>query len=163
AIEGPHGDTHYVELTADGALLVTAGNDGQVLAWPVAGGAVAPQSLRVVAKHTGAVTALAVERDWIASAGRDATISRARRAGDDVRATHRPSLTGMMPAHARGDRASARGGDLRRRAGGVRGLWPPARDRTRRRRARARSRRDGMVRRGDRARAWRRRGCGREA
>jgi hypothetical protein len=75
ALEGPRGDTHYVEL--DGDLLVTAGNDGQVLAWQVSGAA----QPRVIAHHTGAVTALSVERDWIASAGRDATIARAPRGG----------------------------------------------------------------------------------
>jgi WD40 repeat protein/predicted Ser/Thr protein kinase len=71
-LDGPRGDTHFVE--ADGELVVTAGNDGQVLAW-LAG------ARRLVAQHTGAVTALAVTRTWIVSAGRDATIARAPRAG----------------------------------------------------------------------------------
>ncbi|MGE5185750.1 MAG: WD40 repeat domain-containing protein, partial [Acidobacteriota bacterium] len=76
ALDGPHGDTAYVAFAPGGDLLVSAGNDGAVLAWRVAGGSVDAGSRRVIAQHTGAVSALALARGWIASAGRDAMVVR---------------------------------------------------------------------------------------
>ena len=77
SLDGPQGDTHFVAFAPDGARLIAAGNDGRVLAWAIANGAPDPASRAVIAQHTGAVTALAVGRDAIASAGHDATIVRA--------------------------------------------------------------------------------------
>jgi WD40 repeat protein len=75
-LDGPRGDTHFVAVTRQ--LVVAAGNDGTILAWPLRGVAVDAPARKVVAQHTGAVTALAVTDTAIASAGRDATIARAR-------------------------------------------------------------------------------------
>jgi hypothetical protein len=83
-LPGPRGDTHYVAFDPSGTVLVSAGNDGQVLAWPASGGAIAATAPRVVTRHTGAITALAVTRAWIASAGRDGTIARARAGSGDA-------------------------------------------------------------------------------
>jgi WD40 repeat protein/predicted Ser/Thr protein kinase len=79
-LDGPHGDTHYIAFSPGGELLVAAGNDGAVLAWNVRAGAVDATSRHVLARHVGAVTALAFEPRgrWIASAGRDAVVIRAR-------------------------------------------------------------------------------------
>ena len=76
ALDGPHGDTAHVVFAPGGELLVSAGNDGAVLGWRVAGGVVDPASRRVIAQHTGAVSALALARGWIATAGRDAVLVR---------------------------------------------------------------------------------------
>jgi hypothetical protein len=56
--------------------LFSAGNDGRVLAWTIRDREPEPESLEVLAQHTGAVTALAVARDAVVSAGRDAALIR---------------------------------------------------------------------------------------
>jgi WD40 repeat protein len=76
AIGGLHGDTHFVAFTPDGRRVIAAGNDGAVLAWPVAGG-----PLAVLARHVGAVSALAIDARFIVSAGRDDKIIRVPLAG----------------------------------------------------------------------------------
>ena len=75
---GLAGDTHFVAFTPAGDLLVIGGNDGAVMTWAVRGGVVDPASHRVITRHTGAVTAIALDPRgrWIASAGRDATLVR---------------------------------------------------------------------------------------
>jgi len=75
-LDGPTGDTHFVAYTPDGTHLVAAGNDGVVLAWSVRDGAPDPASRRQLAKHTGAVTALAVDNTHVVSAGRDQQLVR---------------------------------------------------------------------------------------
>ena len=75
ALDGPHGDTHFVAIA--GQLVIAAGNDGSILAWRLRGDRVDPASRVTVAQHIGAVTALAVSETAIAAAGRDATLSRA--------------------------------------------------------------------------------------
>jgi hypothetical protein len=47
-----------------------------VLAWTLRNGAPDPHSLAVLARHTGAITALAVTRDAVVSAGRDRSLIR---------------------------------------------------------------------------------------
>jgi len=94
ALDGPRGDTHFVAVTAQ--LVVAAGNDGAVLAWPLRDGAVDATARKVVAQHTGAVTALAVSDTAIVSAGRDATIARARVVGKTPSAAD----TTTLPASA---------------------------------------------------------------
>jgi WD40 repeat protein/predicted Ser/Thr protein kinase len=68
ALPGPAGDTHFVAFAGD--RLISAGNDGVVLAWTK----LAPASRVELAHHTGAVTALEVTAAHVASAGRDATV-----------------------------------------------------------------------------------------
>jgi WD40 repeat protein/predicted Ser/Thr protein kinase len=68
ALPGPTGDTHVVAFAGD--RLISAGNDGVVFAWTK----LDPASRTVLARHTGAVTALAVTPSHVASAGRDATV-----------------------------------------------------------------------------------------
>jgi hypothetical protein len=60
----PHGDVHLVELAAD--HVIAAGNDGAVIDY---GPRLA--SARVIAQHTGMVTALAADGSTVLSAGRD--------------------------------------------------------------------------------------------
>jgi hypothetical protein len=58
--------------------LISAGNDGAVFAWtrfdPTRPTNIDPASRTVIAHHTGAVTALAVAPEHVASAGRDALV-----------------------------------------------------------------------------------------
>jgi WD40 repeat protein len=74
SLTGPEGDTHFLEFA--GERLISAGNDGRVLAWTLRNGAPDPHSLAVLARHTGAITALAVTRDAVVSAGRDRSLIR---------------------------------------------------------------------------------------
>jgi hypothetical protein len=66
-----------------GDQLFAAGNDGVVFRWPVRDGRVDPAGRTVVARHTGAISALAVSFDgrWLASAARDDLVMR-RALGD---------------------------------------------------------------------------------
>jgi WD40 repeat protein len=68
ALPGPTGDTHFVAF--DGGRLISAGNDGAVFAWT----RIDPATRTELAHHTGAVTALAVAPEHVASAGRDALV-----------------------------------------------------------------------------------------
>jgi hypothetical protein len=79
ALDGPRGDTHFVAMTAQ--LVVSAGNDGAILAWPHRDDVIDASARTVVAQHTGAVTALAVSDTEIASAGRDSTLAHAQIVG----------------------------------------------------------------------------------
>ena len=74
SLAGPEGDTHFLAFAGD--RLISAGNDGRVLAWSMHDGAPDPHSLAVLARHTGAVTALAVTRDAVVSAGHDLSLIR---------------------------------------------------------------------------------------
>jgi WD40 repeat protein/predicted Ser/Thr protein kinase len=87
-LPGPTGDTHFVAFSPGGDRLLAAGNDGVVHSWPVASGAVDAAGHAIVARHTGAISGLAVSFDgrWLASAGRDAVVlRRALPAGPDAR------------------------------------------------------------------------------
>jgi WD40 repeat protein len=77
-LPGPAGDTHFVMFSPGGDRLVAAGNDGVVHSWPVRGDRVDPAGRTVVARHTGAISALAVSFDgrWLASAARDDLVMR---------------------------------------------------------------------------------------
>jgi WD40 repeat protein/predicted Ser/Thr protein kinase len=75
-LPGPQGDTHFVAFARD--RLLSAGNDGRVLAWALRDGAPDPQSMQVLAQHTGQVTAFAVAGDAVVSAGHDAKLIRGR-------------------------------------------------------------------------------------
>jgi len=74
SLTGPEGDTHFLAFAGD--RLISAGNDGRVLAWTMRDGTPDPHSLAVLARHTGAVTALAVTRDAVVSAGHDLSLIR---------------------------------------------------------------------------------------
>jgi eukaryotic-like serine/threonine-protein kinase len=78
ALPGPAGDTHFVMFSPAGDRLITAGNDGVVYAWSVAGDHIDDRSRVVLGKHTGAVSAIAASRDgrWFASGGRDDLVIR---------------------------------------------------------------------------------------
>jgi len=82
ALEGPEGDTHYVIATAD--HIISGSNGGTVLAWSRHGETVDAKSRVLVYHHTGAVTALAVSHSSIASAGRDAILTRSLLAADRI-------------------------------------------------------------------------------
>jgi WD40 repeat protein/predicted Ser/Thr protein kinase len=90
AIGGLHGDTHFVAFTPDGSRVIAAGNDGAVLAWPSGGG-----TLTVLARHVGAVSALAIDPHFVVSAGRDDKILRVPLAGGAA-----TTLTVSAPASA---------------------------------------------------------------
>jgi WD40 repeat protein len=77
-LPGPAGDTHFVAFSPGGDQLFAAGNDGLVFGWPVRDGQVEPAGRTVVARHTGAISALAVSFDgrWLASAARDDLVVR---------------------------------------------------------------------------------------
>jgi hypothetical protein len=65
-------DTRQVIFARAGAMLVAAGDDGKVRAWTVAGDAIAPASMRVLAEHRGGVIAMAGDGgDRVVSVGRD--------------------------------------------------------------------------------------------
>jgi WD40 repeat protein len=89
-IGGLHGDTHFVAFTPDGSRVIAAGNDGAVLAWPSGGG-----TLTVLARHVGAVSALAIDPHFVVSAGRDDKILRVPLAGGAA-----TTLTVSAPASA---------------------------------------------------------------
>ncbi|MDB4955986.1 MAG: High-affnity carbon uptake protein Hat/HatR [Myxococcales bacterium] len=85
-LTGPRGDSHLLAFSGDGAQLVCAGNDGAVWAWSVSQ-TTQPQPMTAIAQHTGAVSALAVGRGWIASAGRDNVLMRTALQGASESAT----------------------------------------------------------------------------
>jgi serine/threonine protein kinase/WD40 repeat protein len=73
-------DNHFVAFSPDGTQLVAAGNDGVVASYAVHGLAIDP-ARTVIAKHVGAVTALAVDDKAVTSAGRDSRLIRSPRQG----------------------------------------------------------------------------------
>ena len=75
ALDGPNGDTHFVIATDD--RIVMGSNGGTVLTWPRRGDRVDATKRALIYQHQGAVTALAVSRGAIVSAGRDAVLARA--------------------------------------------------------------------------------------
>jgi WD40 repeat protein len=91
ALEGPTGDTGQLVFSPDGDLLVAGGNDGTVRAWRVNRGEVDGKAI-VVTQHTGAVSALAIDRGWLASAGRDAKVARAPLANGNLGAVESATL-----------------------------------------------------------------------
>ncbi|NVB77453.1 MAG: protein kinase [Kofleriaceae bacterium] len=76
---GLRGDTHFVEFTPSGDRVLAAGNDGAVVAWPVHDGALGAS--QVLAQHTGAITAFAIDSRFAVSAGRDNKVIRVPLAG----------------------------------------------------------------------------------
>ncbi|MFN0253293.1 MAG: WD40 repeat domain-containing serine/threonine protein kinase [Kofleriaceae bacterium] len=95
---GLRGDTHYVLFTPTGGLVVVGGNDGAVVAWKAAHGTVDVASQKAVARHTGAITAMAIDPTghWLVSAGRDAKLVRTRIDGT----TLGEQVTGTLPSAA---------------------------------------------------------------
>ena len=89
SFDGLHADVHYVAFA--GSDVIAAGNDGSVRAWTHDG------TPRLVAQHTGAVTALAARVPWIASAGRDHVVIVAPLAGG---VPHRSTLAAAAVALA---------------------------------------------------------------
>jgi hypothetical protein len=86
-LPGPTGDTHFVAFSPGGDRLLAAGNDGVVHSWPVVADGIDAAGHAVLARHTGAISGLAVSFDgrWLASAGRDdVVIRRALRGGPDA-------------------------------------------------------------------------------
>ena len=123
-LAGPTGDTHFVAFSPSGDTLVAAGNDGKVRAWSVAGGvAVDPASARIVGEHVGAVTSIAIDGAgrYVASAGRDATITRTLLAGsavDQIEIRNRGALGLSIDAHGH-VLAASESGDVEHWAGGA--------------------------------------------
>jgi WD40 repeat protein len=87
ALDGPRGDTHFITFTPKGDRLIAAGNDGAVFQWNVRDGAVDASSRKVLAQHTGAITALAVTDGYVVSAGRDLEVVRIPTTGAPDKAT----------------------------------------------------------------------------
>ena len=79
---GPIDLTRQLRFARGGTLVVTAGDDGKVRIWPLAGGE--PGAARIVAQHPAPIEALAVERGGraIVSIGRDRSVARAELDGD---------------------------------------------------------------------------------
>jgi WD40 repeat protein len=120
----PHGDTHFLAFSPAGDLLAVGGNDGSVITWAVRGGAIDPSSEKLVAQHTGAITALAfdVSGRWLGAAGRDGRVTRVAIHGGAAGKAESIALTAAATALA-----FAPAGDLFAvtRAGGVERWSPP--------------------------------------
>ncbi|HEX4421362.1 MAG TPA: protein kinase, partial [Kofleriaceae bacterium] len=120
-LPGPAGDTHFVAWSpaAGGAppRLITAGNDGMVYAWQaaptpgttagaaagmIAGITIDPASRRVLGKHTGAVSGIAVSPDgrWFASGARDDQVIRTALGGAEAGAAGAIATGGAASAIA---------------------------------------------------------------
>jgi hypothetical protein len=84
ALGSPRGDLHFATFSPRGDLVVAAGNDGAVYAWPVTAGrdgsraTIDPGAGTVLLRHAGGVTGLAYSFDgrWLASTGRDHVLRR---------------------------------------------------------------------------------------
>jgi len=115
------GDTHFVQFSPAGDRVVIAGNDGAVIAWSVRDGVVDAPSQRVLAQHTGAVTALAFDPGgrWLASAGRDARVVRSERGGTTVEVILPAAATALALDDAGGIHAVTRAGAVVRWAAGA--------------------------------------------
>ncbi|HEY4056578.1 MAG TPA: serine/threonine-protein kinase [Kofleriaceae bacterium] len=85
-------DTHFVAFSPDGTQLVAAGNDGMVVRYVVRSLAVEP-ARTVLAKHVGAITALAVDDRAVTSAGRDSTVIRTSSNGTNTSVTLHSAAT----------------------------------------------------------------------
>jgi WD40 repeat protein len=107
-LPGPTGDTYFVMFAHD--ALISAGDDGVVRAWTVHGDTAT--SPRIVGSHVGAVTAIAIGGDYVASVGRDATVTRSRldsTSFETAKITDRGSLGLSIDAHGHVLIASANG------------------------------------------------------
>ena len=110
---GLRGDTHFVAFSAAGDRVFAAGNDGAVVAWNMRDGALAGS--HVLARHTGAVTALAVDRGVVVSAGRDNRVIRVAVAdGSTMTAVLASAATALAVAPGGAVHAVTRDGSVER-------------------------------------------------
>lgn len=91
-LPGASANTRYLALAGD--RLVAGGDDGKVRIWD----RLEPSAQRVVAEHTGGVTALAANASWIVSAGRDHRIVRAGVAGGSQSVTIHNAIASLAVA-----------------------------------------------------------------
>jgi WD40 repeat protein len=77
-LEGLTGDTHFLAFSPSGDRLFAGDDDGLVASWRIIGEAVDPGSRVILARHGGAISALALSRDghYLASCGLDKSLTR---------------------------------------------------------------------------------------
>lgn len=98
---GLHGDIHFVVFAPDGRRVFAAGSDGAVIAWDVRDGRL--ENAREIARHTGAVTAIAVGPQVVASAGRDNRVILTPTGGGAATITRLASAAVVLAIDAAGD------------------------------------------------------------
>lgn len=78
ALEGLTGDTHFLAFSPSGDRLFAADDDGLVASWRLRDGAVDPRSLVILARHGGAISAMALSRDghYLATSALDKSFTR---------------------------------------------------------------------------------------
>lgn len=78
ALEGLTGDTHFLAFSPSGDRLFAADDDGLVASWRLHHGSVDPRSLVILARHGGAISAMALSRDghYLATSALDKSFTR---------------------------------------------------------------------------------------